>query len=367
MDVAVTDKRVTVFIWKLGSGGAERVVLNLLKGLSSTSIDLDLIVLRGNGSYLDKLPKNVNLIKLGTANWFFGITRLVDYLNRKESDIIFSTLPFTSIVTVIASIISRKFNGKVILRLANPPSDSDWFERFLMRLAYPLADKIVAPLEAVREKFRNFGGLNMNRVKVIHNPVDIEFIEEQSEAPVRDFDFNKKKPVIMGMGRFVEQKDFSTLISAFSRIRAKVDSELLLLGKGPLEQKLKRQVESLDLVDSVNFAGFKKNPYKYLKRADLFVLTSLYEGSPNVILEALITETPIVATDSPGGTAELLENGRLGRLVSPRAPDKLAGTLLEELNSSAPRKSYKNRIQQKYSQEKIVEQYLRLFLSVGNR
>ena len=139
-------------------------------------------------------------------------------------------------------------------------------------------------------------------------------------------------PVILGAGRLTEQKDFPTLIRAFALVRKKHPARLMILGEGEERSKLETLVQELGLEKEVSLPGFVDNPYKYMKRAAVFVLSSRWEGFPNVLVEAMALGTPVVSTDCPNGPAEILENGKWGELVPVGETQSLASAVLRTLD-----------------------------------
>ncbi|MGB5494721.1 MAG: glycosyltransferase, partial [Sedimenticolaceae bacterium] len=143
-------------------------------------------------------------------------------------------------------------------------------------------------------------------------------------------------PVILGAGRLTEQKDFATLLRAFARMQALRPVRLVILGEGRLRGELERLADELGVGDRVALPGFTTNPYAWLARAALFVLSSAWEGSPNVLTEALALGVPSVATDCPSGPRELLAGGRYGALVAVGDPGGLAEAMLATLEAPLP-------------------------------
>jgi glycosyltransferase involved in cell wall biosynthesis len=193
---------------------------------------------------------------------------------------------------------------------------TNWLQLALVRALYRFADHIIAPSEGVRNDLTATLHLPVRMVHVIRNPVSFDLIDRQGAEPVAHPLFvEPAAPVILGVGRLSRQKDFATLIHAFSSVRRTTVAKLVILGDGEQRGDLEDLVERLGLLDDVLFAGFVENPYAYLSRSSVYVLSSPSEGLPNTLLEALAMGIPAVATDCPSGPAEILEGGRWGRLV----------------------------------------------------
>jgi glycosyltransferase involved in cell wall biosynthesis len=137
----------------------------------------------------------------------------------------------------------------------------------------------------------------------------------------------------MGAGRLTREKDFVTLIKAFKQVRQHTDCKLVIIGEGPLRLSLERLVEALDLKDHVSLPGYAANPYAWMKKASLFVLSSAWEGSGNVLIEAMSMGVPAVSTDCPYGPSETLANGKYGALVPVGDPESMAKAMLDTLSN----------------------------------
>jgi glycosyltransferase involved in cell wall biosynthesis len=163
-------------------------------------------------------------------------------------------------------------------------------------------------------------------------------------------------PVILGAGVFCEQKDFATLIRAFARLRALRPTRLVILGNGPERPALQKLAQSLGIDKDVDMPGFVDNPYSYMARANLFTLSSAWEGFGNVLAEAMGLGTPLVATDCPNGPSEILDGGRLGRLV-PVGDDKALAKAMEETLLSPPRPEILRDAARRFAVDDIAAQY----------
>jgi glycosyltransferase involved in cell wall biosynthesis len=167
-------------------------------------------------------------------------------------------------------------------------------------------------------------------------------------------------PIVIAIGRLVRQKRFDILIEALSNVLTEIDARLIILGDGPDRELLERLVEDLGIPDKVSFEGFQINPYKFLSKAAVFVLSSQREGLPMVILEAIACGIPVVSTDCPSGPREILENGRCGLLVPVNDVNAIANGIKKLLNDKNLRKEFSTlgRERAKYfSIDKIVKQY----------
>ena len=196
------------------------------------------------------------------------------------------------------------------------------------------------------------------RVKVIYNPsVTANLQKRQTEQPDHPF-FEVGVPVILGVGRLTPTKDFATLIQAFAQVRQQKEAKLIILGKGPEHDALIKLITDLDLANDVSLPGFAQNPYAYMHHADAFVLSSRYEGLPNVLIEAIACGCLPVSTDSPGGAAEILADGDYGHLVPVGDVDALADAIRAILDNPIPREKLQKRAQD-FTLEATLPQYLK--------
>jgi glycosyltransferase involved in cell wall biosynthesis len=226
---------------------------------------------------------------------------------------------------------------------------------------YRTADKIHAVSHGVAAACAEQLGLPCKKIAVVYNPIMTEQILDLAKLKV-DFSWLGKdqKPLILAAGSLTKPKDFPALICAFGLLRAKLDACLVILGEGELRSELQKLITELDLQDSVALPGFLDNPFSVMKQADLFVLSSAYEGLPNVLIQAMACGTPVVSTDCPSGPSEILENGKWGRLVPVGNVEALAQAMWDTL--AEPKHPDVARRAAYFSVERAVDGYLRLLL-----
>ncbi|HUF37935.1 MAG TPA: glycosyltransferase, partial [Anaerolineales bacterium] len=200
------------------------------------------------------------------------------------------------------------------------------------------ADGILAVSHGVAEDLALSTGLPRSRIEVIYNPIVTPDLDLRASAPVvHPWFLNGACRTVLAIGRLVPQKDFSTLIRAFKIVSGETpDARLVIFGEGAEKAALKRLVRELDLNEKVDLPGFVPNPYPYLAKASVFVLSSIYEGLPGVLIEALYFGIPLVATDCPSGTREILAGGQHGRLVPVGEPEVMAEAILSALSGKGP-------------------------------
>jgi len=377
-------KRVGIFIPSLELGGVERNIIYLSKGLIERGFDVDVLVASAADAFFKQLPDSARIIKLNArltlprlGGLFSDRLRLaisimpslLSYLRKGQPAAIISFQ--SSVLAVWAKILSRS-NTRLIVRESNTPSvaaarGNHWFGRlvpFMKRCSYPRADAIVAVSEAAADDLAQTIGIARNRIHVVYNPTYDDSILEKASEPVDHQWFTSgQPPVILGVGRLTQQKDFGTLLRAFVLIRKEIPARLMIIGQGSDRAQLELLAVQLGLEQDITFHGFQINPYKYMARASVFVLSSIYEGLPNVLIEALALGTPIVSTDCPSGPREIMLDGAAGPLVPVGDFQALAREVLRLLTDQDLAMHFVKEGQKKigrFRPARAIEQYLRL-------
>ncbi len=356
-----------------GAGGVERMVMNLVREFARTGVQVDLLVIRAQGPHLHNIPENVRLIRLKSSHTLLAIPELIKYLKTTQPKAMLVAKDRAGRAALIArKLASRGAKGnktKIVVRLGTNLTTaldkksalSRWFRTAPMRRLYKTVDRIVAVSEGVRQDTIKLTELDPSRVTVIRNPVitpDMQLaIEESVDHPWLN---NKNTPVIMGVGRLSVQKDFATLIHAFAEVRKVRHCRLIILGDGGMRNELESLVHSLGLNKEVLMPGFQDNPYAWLKSANVFVLSSLWEGSPNVLTEALALGVPVVATRCPSGPDEVLQEGKYGQLVPMQDVKAMSLAIINTLDDPLPEKTIKEAVTE-YNVEISAQHYLNLF------
>jgi len=330
MDNKNTIIKVLFLLSNLSGGGAQRTIVNLLKGLDRRKFmpSLALLDYNSNDAYASLIPSDIEIINLNSRGRYaaWKIKRLIE---SNEPDILFSTLPQVNFAVWLGNKISKK-SVKLILRETNyrdVETNTTVFKQKLYQKMYKDADKVIALSEGVRKHMVKTYRLKESKVIRIYNPVDIENIKKLS-MEICNIKYTKKFKLI-ACGRLAKQKNYSMLVNALSMLKQKdcSDFELFIMGTGPDEAEIIKLIETKGLKENIKLIGFQTNPYAYMKQADLFVLSSLWEGFGHVVVEAMACGTPVLSTDCPHGPREILENGKYGWLVPNNGSDQLAGML----------------------------------------
>jgi glycosyltransferase involved in cell wall biosynthesis len=370
--------KVMIVINSLGGGGAERAVVNLLKGLNRKDFSITLLLYEGIIDY--PLQENVEVITLGlrssrniiklTTGFITKIISITRLIRRNRPDIVFSMLSGTNVIAILAKSLSG-VPCKAIVGEQNHPSMSlkigmyHGITKLLIKRLYPKAEKIIAVSQGIKEDLIKNFRLSGEKIEVIYNPTDITEIEMLSAEESSHPWFNDEPPIIISVARLEKQKGHSYLIKAFSLVRQSLVCRLLIIGKGEEEGKLVNAVNALELRDDVDFLGFQRNPFKYMARSSLFVLSSLYEGFGNVIVEGMALGLPVIATDCPSGPSEIIEHGKNGLLVPVKDERALAQAILYVLTNDELRRKLAHEAKMRshfFDLNRIVEQYSAVFL-----
>jgi len=362
-------KRLGVFIAFSGDGGVERMVTNLCAEFAE-HVQVDLLALKLDGGHAARIPPSVNLMRLDARHAWTSVPEVARYLREQKPDALLVAKDRAGRAALSAR---RKAgtNTPIYIRLGTNLSAAlerkDPFSRWLrtspMRRRYPEVDGVIAVSEGVREDTVRVTGILLERVHVIRNPVITPRLAEQAAEPApHDWLVDKSLPVVIGMGRLTRQKDFDTLLRAFAAMQAEQPSRLIILGEAPQpgdRQRLEHLARSLGVEGRLLLPGFQKNPYAWLARADLFVLSSAWEGSPNALTEALALGIPSVSTDCPSGPMEILAGGEFGALVPVGDSAAMSGAMLATLRSPQPADRLRAAVAE-YRSDLSAQRYLQL-------
>ena len=331
--------KVALFLPSLNGGGAERVMLNLAQGFIERGLQVDLVLANAEGPLLTDVPIGVNVVDLSAKRVLYCLPGLIGYLRRERPDALLAAMEHTNLVALWAKKLSGVTTRVVVSvhnivsqDIANAQNMRAKVIPLLVRIIYPWAYAVVAVSEGVADDLAQLTGLPRNKLQVIYNPAVTPELLVRAEEPLDHPWFQPgEPPVILGAGRLTAQKDFPTLIRAFALVRRKLPARLMILSEGEERPGLEALVQELGLLQDVSLPGFVDNPYKYMKRAGVFVLSSKYEGFGLVLVEAMACGTPVVSTDCPSGPSEILQGGKFGRLVPIQDEDSLAQAILHTL------------------------------------
>ena len=328
---------------------------------------VDLVVGNPEGPRLAEVRSGVRLVALGARRALAALPPLVSYLRRERPKALLSSMEHVNLIAVWARRMSRA-STRLVLGVPNVQSENvrgsatrrERFVPWLARLFYPWADEIVAVSRGAADDLARSARLPRERIRVIYNPVVTPELLERAGEPAPHPWLEPGGPtVILGAGRLTAQKDFATLVRAFAlaRARAARPVRLIILGEGELREALQALASDLGAAPEVRFPGFVENPYAFMSRSKVFVLSSAWEGFGLALVEAMACGTPVVSTDCPAGPAEILDGGKYGRLVPVGDAQALAEAILATLAAPPPADVLRRRAQD-FSLEKIGAQYM---------
>lgn len=390
-------RKIAIFMRSLGgSGGAERAMLNLANGLLDQGQRVDMVMARRVGHFLNELSPSVRVVDLkvrsareslkllpflGRDAWFWarmvlaskphfvlgalpGLTR---YLREEQPDVLISALDYPNAVAIAAAAVSGNRTAVIATvrstlsaEVANADQRRIKAQPEVARRFYPRADALVAVSRGVAADLAQVLGMSVEKIGTIYNPVVSPALELQAGQSLSHPWFSAGgPPVILAVGGLKPAKDFPTLFKAFAIARRERPVRLLVLGEGKLRPELTALAKELGIAGDLEMPGFVDNPYPYMARAALLVLSSIYEGLPNVLIQALACGCPVVSTDCPSGPAEILDQGRYGTLVPVKDENGLAHAMLQSLEAGCDRELLVARARE-FSVERASRHYLEL-------
>jgi len=333
--------RIALFLPSLDGGGAERVFVELANYIAGQGVPVDLVLASATGPYLGEVRAPVRVVDCGASGVGRALPTLARHLRRERCAALLSALEHANVVALAARVCSLSSARSVVsvrgvpTMLAREASRSAPWVLRASRLAYRFAHAIIANSHGVADDVSTHLGIARRRIDVIYNPLNLEFIEQQSQAPQpHPFCAPGAPPLLLSAGRLSPLKDFPTLVRAFARLRAARPCRLAILGEGPDRAALEQLVRELGVEADVALPGFDPNPFAWMRHAAIFVSSSLSEGCPNALMQALACGTPVISTRAVGGSVEILENGRWGRVVPVGDPAAMAGAMAATLDET---------------------------------
>ena len=347
---------VAIMLHDLAETGVARNALAIAEAAHHAGLRTEIWVVDGAGPLVGQVPYGVGLVTLGGSKLKWRNRRLADVMaigglakifrQRRPAVALSAGNHFHITASAAYLLAGSPVFVRLLFRASNPPFHRrkpriGSFLAWLYRLRFRGAQRVISVSEELREILVKEVGLDPSRVVTITNSIDLKATRDRAaQAPEHPWFVAGEPPVILGIGRLTQQKNFSLLIKAFAEVQEVRPSRLVIIGDGAGEElaKLQALVASLGLMSTdVWFAGHQPNPLKFLANAGLFVLSSNWEGMSNVLLEAMACGCPVVATDCPTGVREQLDNGRIGPIVPVNDRKGLANAMIRRLGE--PRSS----------------------------
>lgn len=371
---------ISIFLPTLALGGAERALVELANGLAGRGCCVQLLLMVKEGPLVRDLSPEVDLVDLACLSYRQSVLALARYYRVRRPMIVLTSLYATGLAAIAAKAVSSHkpkvivgAHNSLLAKAVNPDNVKDrLFLMPLCRLLFPMADGVIAVSRGVVDELHTLLKLPKKNVQTIYNPVvtpelalkTTEFIAHPwlGDSGQREF------KTIVSVGRLVEQKGYDVLLAALSSVRQRLDCRLIIVGGGPLLIDLQATAQRFGIQEFVDFVGWQENPHKFVARADLFVLSSRWEGLANVLIEALACGCRVVATNCRYGPAEILEDGRYGELAAVDNPSDLAAKIIHALcatDLSSHSRATRMRRAHDFTVEAAVDQYMKYFSEIS--
>lgn len=357
--------RIAFFLSHLAGGGAERVAVMIGGSLLERGHRVDFVLAQATGPLLQDIPSGARVVDLHASRTLTALPGLTNYLRRENPFALIAIPDHTNLVAIWAKLLANATARVVItnhinasLSIRNTPKLQEKLYPHLLRVFQRTAYAIVAVSSGAADDLAHRTGIRRERITVIYNPVFHPGIEILKAQPLDHPWFAAgQPPVVLAAGRLTLQKDFATLLQAFSSVRQNRPVRLVILGEGELREPLVALAKDLHIDADFNLPGFINNPYAYMARCRVFVVSSAWEGFGNVLVEAMASGSQIVSTDCPSGPAEILEKGKYGRLVPVGDPNAMATAIQAALDHPLSTDLLLRRAQT-FSVEAATEKYL---------
>lgn len=362
------NETLAVFLPDLVGAGAQRVMLNLAKGMAERGHAIDLVLAKAHGPYMADVPDAIRVVDCGAPRLMASVPALARYLRREQPLAMLSGPVNANIVSIWAKKMAFSQTRIVVTEHNTLSVDIEhapnWRHRQLPRLVngfYRMADNIVAVSNGVADDLAAGTNVQRERIRTIYNPVITPDVKAKVQAPLDHPWFKPgEPPVILGVGRLTKQKNFTLLVRAFARVRKTHPARLLILGEGEERPALEALVRTLGVEADVSLHGFADNPYAFMSHAALFTLSSSWEGLPTVLIEAIYCGARVVATDCPSGPREILAGGKYGQLVPVGDEEALAAAISAALAGDTPSPPQESWVP--FEMDTVVEEYLDVML-----
>ncbi|WP_417910629.1 glycosyltransferase [Candidatus Electronema sp. PJ] len=358
---------IALLLPNLAGGGAERANLYLAQEFLARGYEVDLVLMQRKGELLPLLPARVQVIDLATQQIRKLLRPLTAYIQQRQPDAVLATMwPLTSMAVLCHKL--ARLQGRLVVAEQNvlSPQYAEWghLHNLLLRTSiastYPWADARIGVSEGVVDDLAALSGIKKARFEVVYNPVPRPEPASNTALAQAEQCWGKRRgPRILTVGSLKAQKNQALLIRAFAQAFAQSNADLLILGEGQLRHDLEALAAQEGVSNKVHLPGFFSDPTPFYQTADLFVLSSDYEGLPTVLIEALACGLPVVATQCPAGPAEILDNGRWGCLVPVGNVAALAAAMLKALSRPHDREALQRRAAT-FSPSTAANRYLEL-------
>ncbi|HMR48027.1 MAG TPA: glycosyltransferase [Arachnia sp.] len=359
--------KYAVFVPSMAGGGAERVMATVANQLALLGYEVDLILASRSGPYLREIVSQVSIVDLGASRTARATIPLAKYLREHRPAAVLSAMPHANMTAILANKLagspSRVVASERDVVKPVPKRIGPRFLRWLTSRIYRNADLVIAVSDGVRQDVLRELVPDPAKVRTIYNPVDLDEIRARAAEPVsHPWLKDRTVPMFLAVGRLERVKGFDILLKAFAEVRGTNPSRLVIIGEGSLRSDLESQARDLGIAEFVDLPGFQTNPFAWMARCDVFVLSSRGEGLPNALIQAMACGARVVSTECEHGPAEILAQGRWGQLVPVEDVMALSTAMRSALDS--PDSPNVLERANDFSQEELVGQYLQALKSV---
>lgn len=345
-----------------GGGGAERIAANVLRHLDHERFECHLAMAQSSAACLEDIPKMVHLHQLEVSRMRFALPTLVRLIRRVNPQTVLSTTAHLNMLLILAKPLLPAGTRLLVNEVTTPSAylardvryPRVW--RWLYRNLYPRADKVLCLSDAIVKDLTEEFNVPRRKLIRIYNPVDAGWMRQLADSGGNPF--SDSGPHLVAAGRLRKEKGYDLLLQAVPAVvQAFPGTRLTILGEGPLEAELRELARRLGVAENVEFPGYLQEPWSYFKHADLFLLSSRFEGMPNVVLEALALGTRVVATDCVEGMREIQEASDRLVLVPPENPAAFADAVIAVLSSPPALTGKPEQLLRRFDLHRTMEAY----------
>ena len=352
-----------------GGGGAERVMLNILKNVDRNKYDIQLCLIRKSGIFLKEIPKDIQIYYLNKQRTSLSLIRLVRIIQISHPDIILSNMLHVNILTILAKTINNRFSSKLIIRETIIPSYTlrkslkMILLGYIIRIFYNLSsvNGIIAQCHYMKNDLVKKFRIKHDKLFIINNPADYNDIRVKTKI-VCNYPVNPGVINLVSVARLERIKGHDLLLKIVDKLQ-RGRYHLHILGEGSMHNEIKNNIKNMKLSKHVTIHGFVQNPYPLISQMDMFLLTSRSDPYPNSVIEALVLGIPVIAFNSPGGISEMIDSGVNGELVKKNDVEEFRRNIEAYTKDKYNDSNISETSKKKYGRT-IIDQYHQLFENI---
>lgn len=356
--------KISLLTSDLSYGGQKRVTVNLANEFDYRGYRTEVICINKKGDLIPDLNDSVEIKELSYNRAHYNIFELSSVIKESNPDYLITSLVYVNLLSIISSHITFKNRVKLIVTEHSSYPDLNIKYKLLLRAAgllYRNTHNVVSVSDSAAERLSNLSGFPLQDIEIIPNPVVSERIREMKEQEPDHEWLNEDVPVVVAAGRLATEKNYSLLIRAIARVAKDIDVRLILLGEGPQRNKLENIVNKLSLDSVISMPGFVKNPYAYMNKADVFVVSSNTETFSMSLVESLACGCSPVTTACGSAPVDILRDGQYGEIVPTNDVGSMAEAIANSINNPVPSKKLNKRAND-FSVRKAADQYEELII-----